>query len=102
MTDTPPPPRATRRLMRAVIATNQAVFQSLPGRLLLFTLAFVMLAQLLIFLPLAAQFRTNWLTDQAETAFIAALAADVAASFSLAETTTTACLAISTHVAVQE
>ena len=36
------------------------------------------------------------------TVIVTIVAADVAASFSLAETTTTACLAISTHVAVQE
>ena len=100
MTDTPPPPRATQRLRHAVVAARRAIFESLPGRLLLFTLAFVMLAQLLIFLPLAAQFRTNWLSDQAETAFIAALAADVAQGGTLGDMEVSELLEASDAVAV--
>lgn len=78
----------------------RAAFESLPGRLLLFTLGFVMLAQMLIFLPLAAQFRTNWLSDQAETAFIAALAADVARGGTLGDMEVSELLAASDAVAV--
>lgn len=78
----------------------RAAVESLPGRLLLFTLGFVMLAQMLIFLPLAAQFRTNWLSDQAETAFIAALAADVADGGTLGDMAVSELLAASDAVAV--
>ncbi|WP_420430973.1 ATP-binding protein [Hyphobacterium sp.] len=100
MTDTPPSPRTTQRLRQAAVDACRAVFESLPGRLLLFTLAFVMLAQLLIFLPLAAQFRTNWLSDQAETAFIAALAADVARGGTLGDMEVSELLEASDAVAV--
>jgi signal transduction histidine kinase len=100
MTATPPSPPAAQRLKDVVIGACRAVFESLPGRLLLFTLVFVMLAQLLIFLPLAAQFRTNWLADQAETAFIAALAADVAEGGTLGDMEVSELLEASDAVAV--
>lgn len=51
---------------------------SLPGKLLGLAVAFVMLAEILIFLPSAAAFRTEWLTDRAEAAHLAALAAEAA------------------------
>lgn len=86
--------------MNVVIGVCRATVESLPGRLLLFTLGFVMLAQLLIFLPLAAQFRTNWLSDQAETAFIAALAADVAEGGTLGDMEVSQLLEASDAVAV--
>lgn len=83
-----------------MIGVCRATVESLPGRLLLFTLGFVMLAQMLIFLPLAAQFRTNWLSDQAETAFIAALAADVARGGTLGDMEVSELLEASDAVAV--
>ncbi|QNL19419.1 HAMP domain-containing histidine kinase [Hyphobacterium sp. CCMP332] len=86
--------------MNVMIGVCRATVESLPGRLLLFTLGFVMLAQLLIFLPLAAQFRTNWLSDQAETAFIAALAADVAEGGTLGDVEVSQLLEASDAVAV--
>jgi signal transduction histidine kinase len=100
MIETPPPPPVTQRFVRVVVGICRATVESLPGRLLLFTLGFVMLAQLLIFLPLAAQFRTNWLSDQAETAFIAALAADVAAGGTLGDMEVSQLLEASDAVAV--
>lgn len=100
MIETPPSPPATQRIKTAVIGIYRAVFERLPGRLLLFTLVFVMLAQLLIFLPLAAQFRTNWLSEQAETAFIAALAADVAEGGTLGDMEVSELLVASDAVAV--
>ena len=51
---------------------------SLPGRLLVLTILFVMLAAVLIFLPVLANYRVNWLTDRLIAAQIASLAADVA------------------------
>ena len=50
----------------------------LPARLLLLTAAFVMLAEVLIFLPSIANFRMNWLTDRLTAARLASLAADAA------------------------
>lgn len=100
MNEQPPPPRAAQRIVSVVIGVCRATVESLPGRLLLFTLGFVMLAQLLIFLPLAAQFRTNWLSDQAETAFIAALAADVAQGGTLGDMEVSELLEASDAVAV--
>ncbi|MBI1235122.1 MAG: HAMP domain-containing protein [Alphaproteobacteria bacterium] len=100
MTKLSPPLRAAQRLRNVVIGVCRATVESLPGRLLLFTLGFVMLAQMLIFLPLAAQFRTNWLSDQAETAFIAALAADVARGGTLGDMEVSELLEASDAVAV--
>jgi signal transduction histidine kinase len=48
----------------------------LPGKLLLLTSLFVMLAEILIFVPSLANFRVNWLTDRINAAHLAALAAD--------------------------
>lgn len=47
---------------------------SLSGRFLLLTAAFVMLAEVLIFLPSVARFREDWLLSRLERAQIAALA----------------------------
>lgn len=48
----------------------------LSARLLLLTAVFVMLAEVLIFLPSIANFRVNWLTDRLTAARLASLAAD--------------------------
>lgn len=50
----------------------------LSTKLLLFTIAFVMLAEVLIFVPSVANFRINWLKDRLISAHLAALAADAA------------------------
>jgi signal transduction histidine kinase len=47
----------------------------LPVKLLFLTAVFVMLAEVLIFVPSIANFRVNWLTDRLTAARIAALAA---------------------------
>lgn len=47
-------------------------------KLLLLTVGFVMLAEVLIFVPSIANFRVNWLTDRLKSAQIAALAAEAA------------------------
>lgn len=52
---------------------------SLPGKLLALSIAFVFVAEILIFFPSAANFRTEWLQDRADAAHLAALAADAAA-----------------------
>lgn len=48
----------------------------LSSKLLLLTLLFVMLAEVLIFLPSVANFRINWLMDRLTAAKLAALAAE--------------------------
>lgn len=49
---------------------------SLSSKLLLLTLTFVMLAEILIFVPSIANFRINWLMDRLTAAQLASLAAD--------------------------
>jgi signal transduction histidine kinase len=48
----------------------------LPAKLLSLTALFVMLAEILIFLPSIANYRINWLNDRLTAANVAALAAD--------------------------
>lgn len=48
----------------------------LQGRLLLLTAAFVMLAELLIFVPTLSAFRVNWLDERLTAAQLTAVAAD--------------------------
>lgn len=51
---------------------------SLPGKLLLLTGVFVLLAEVLIFLPSISSFRTSWLRDRITASYLSALAADAA------------------------
>jgi len=48
----------------------------LPSKLLVLTIIFVMLAEVLIFVPSIANFRVNWLTARLTSARLAALAAE--------------------------
>ena len=48
----------------------------LPGKLLILTILFVMLAEVLIFVPSVANYRINWLTDRLRSAQLASLAAE--------------------------
>jgi signal transduction histidine kinase len=57
----------------------------LSGKLLLLTALFVMLAEVLIFVPSIANFRGNWLMDRLEAAQIASLAAKAAPDGALPE-----------------
>lgn len=50
----------------------------LSGKLLLLTILFVMLAEVLIYVPLVANFRVNWLRDHLEVAKTAALVLEAA------------------------
>jgi signal transduction histidine kinase len=52
----------------------------LSGKLLMLTILFVMLAQVLIYVPLISNFRLNWLTDRLAAAHTAALVLDAAPS----------------------
>ncbi|MBX9926792.1 MAG: HAMP domain-containing histidine kinase [Hyphomicrobiaceae bacterium] len=53
-----------------------SALNGLQARLLLMTAAFVMLAELLIFVPTLAAFRVNWLDERLQAAQLAAIAAD--------------------------
>ncbi len=56
------------------IARARGVFRTLSGRFLILTVVFVMLAEVLIFVPSIARFRVDFLTMRLEKAQIAALA----------------------------
>ena len=50
------------------------MFNTLSGRFLILTTLFVMLAEILIFVPSVARFRADYLQDRLERAQIASLA----------------------------
>src|SRR5438309_11271423 len=50
----------------------------LSGKLLLLTLSFVMLAEVLIYVPSIANYRLNWLNDRLSAAYTAALVFEAA------------------------
>src|SRR5271165_2976252 len=50
----------------------------LSGKLLVLTLLFVMIAEVLIYVPSIATFRRNWLNDRLAAAYTAALVLDAA------------------------
>ncbi|MGI9479345.1 MAG: sensor histidine kinase [Hyphomicrobiaceae bacterium] len=52
----------------------------LPTKLLVITLLFVMLAEVLVFVPSIASFRLNWLQNRLEAARLASLAAEASSS----------------------
>ena len=52
----------------------------LSGKLLLLTIAFVLVAEVLIYVPLIANFRLNWLNDRLAAAHTAAMVLDAAPS----------------------
>lgn len=55
-------------------------WHGLSARLLLLTILFVLLAEILIFVPSIARFRRDWLQDKADQAYLIALAARAAPS----------------------
>lgn len=61
-------------------ATARGFFRSLAGRLLGLTMAFVLIAEVLIFIPSLAGFYITWLRDRVDTAQIAALAVEASPS----------------------
>ncbi len=68
------PPRS-----RLVARLRSAFRLGLPSKLLLLTVAFVMLAEVLIFLPSIANFRVNWLMDRLTAGHLAGLASEATA-----------------------
>lgn len=59
-------------------AARRRLGVGLSGRLLFLTIAFVMLAEVLIYVPSVANFQRNWLSDRLAAAQIAALVLDAA------------------------
>ncbi len=81
-------------------ADNQVRQQNLPKlrgslgqRLLVLTVLFVMLAEIMIFLPSAAAFRSNWLHSRVEAARLAAIAVQVAPDMHVSDEIATQLLA---------
>src|SRR6516225_5088761 len=58
----------------------------LSAKLLVLTLAFVMIAEVLIYVPSVANFRLNWLSDRLSAAYTAALVFQTAPSGTVPET----------------
>ena len=63
-----------------------ALRHSLSNRLLLLTIAFVMLAEVLIYVPSIANFRKTWLEERLAAAQIAILAIEAAPDYMVSET----------------
>lgn len=59
-------------------SASELLLHGLPSKLLYLTVLFVMLAEVLIFVPSIANFRVTWLTDRLTAARLASLAADAA------------------------
>lgn len=58
------------------LKTSAGFFRGLSGKLLLLTIVFVMLAEILIFAPSVANMRIRWLEDRLNTAAAAAVVVD--------------------------
>jgi len=58
--------------------SSEMLLHGLPSKLLYLTALFIMLAEILIFVPSVANFRITWLTDRLTAARLASLAADAA------------------------
>lgn len=65
---------------------GRALRLGLSGKLLLLTTLFVMIAEVLIYVPSIANFRLNWLNDRLAAAYTAALVLDAAPSGMVPET----------------
>jgi signal transduction histidine kinase len=66
-------------------ATSPSLWHGLSGKVLILTILFVMLGEILIFLPSIANFRLNWLKNRVAQAEIAALAVQAAPDQMLSE-----------------
>ena len=65
-----------RTALRAIQVRISTVRMGLPAKLLVLTVVFVMLAEILIFMPSIANYRVNWLNDRLTAAYLASLAAE--------------------------
>lgn len=69
--------QAQSSLLRLAQSTRSRWLRlGLPGKLLLLTALFVMMAEILIFVPSVANYRVSWLSDRLTAAQVAALAAE--------------------------
>lgn len=85
---TQPPPDKARDDTQDSAAPRPGIgrlVDSLPGQLFLVTIGLVFTGVALFFFPAAASFRLQWMSDRAEAAHLAALAADVAPEGALGE-----------------
>src|ERR1051325_2490192 len=64
----------------AAEASSRALRFGLSGKLLVLTILFVMVAEVLIYVPSVANFRLSWLNDRLAAAHTAALVLDAAPS----------------------
>ncbi|MEO1329794.1 MAG: HAMP domain-containing sensor histidine kinase [Pseudomonadota bacterium] len=69
-----PTARALSRGFRSGLSAGHAFWSGLSGRLLILTVVFVMLAEVLIFMPSVARYRLEYLHERLEKAQIASLA----------------------------
>jgi len=67
------------------MASLRRALLSMPGKLLAMSIGFVLLAEILIFFPSAANFRTQWMADRADAAHLAALAAEASDDMGLGD-----------------
>ncbi len=74
----PPEAIATRPILPEWASAPQRGWRNLglPAKLLLLTAAFVMLAEILIFLPSVSDYRVSWLNERLTAAQLATLAAE--------------------------
>jgi signal transduction histidine kinase len=68
------------QITRGALPRAHKVRVGLSGKLLILTVAFVMVAEVLIYVPSVANFRVNWLNDRLAAAHTAALVLDAAPS----------------------
>src|SRR5436305_9602063 len=68
----------TDRAPAATASPNARPRLGLSGKLLVLTVSFVMLAEVLIYVPSVANFRLNWLNDRLSAAYTAALVLETA------------------------
>jgi len=73
------------RLMKAFQVFCRGMLESLPGQLFMLTIVLVAVSVVLVYFPAVSNFRVQWMKDRAESAYLAALAADVAEDEALAE-----------------
>ncbi len=77
LTKAPAGTRAHGSLARVIDASRRHwLALGLPAKLLLLTAGFVMLAEVLIFVPSVANYRVSWLSDRLTAAQVASLAAE--------------------------
>ena len=70
--------------LQAIKAVRKAVL-SMPGKLLGLSIGFVMLAEILIFFPSAANYRSDWLIERTDDAYLASLAVETADEMGLGD-----------------